>query len=292
MQNNKWIKKERDNLGVAGGKYDFAALDMEAKQAEFAQADRDAKELTARVNRKVLTEFEHADKECKSLLERREIVRKDRDSIVKVRGIAALKPCACLVCCTARVQMLNSYQCKCTYTLAGHHVAHDISLLGFDASETASHISHLQSIEELDGKRLEFMQRAWRDVNKSFNEIFTTLLPGTSAKLVTPNDGPIEDGLEFKVAFGDVWKESLSELSGGQRSLVALSLVFALLKFRPAPLYILDEVRPCLLLRVANKVQCTAALHLYFISHDCHRCFLAAGCTHVTVCACGQLQVG
>ena len=33
-----------------------------------------------------------------------------------------------------------------------------------------------------------------------------------------------EDGLEVKVAFGDVWKQSLTELSGGQRSLVALSL--------------------------------------------------------------------
>jgi len=44
------------------------------------------------------------------------------------------------------------------------------------------------------------------------------------------------------VAFGDVWKESLSELSGGQRSLVALSLILSLLLFKPAPLYILDEV--------------------------------------------------
>ena len=50
------------------------------------------------------------------------------------------------------------------------------------------------------------------------------------------------DGLEVKVAFGDKWKESLSELSGGQRSLVALSLILSLLLFKPAPLYILDEV--------------------------------------------------
>ena len=44
------------------------------------------------------------------------------------------------------------------------------------------------------------------------------------------------------MAFGDVWKDSLSELSGGQRSLVALSLILSLLLFKPAPLYILDEV--------------------------------------------------
>lgn len=50
-------------------------------------------------------------------------------------------------------------------------------------------------------------------------------------------------GLEVRVAFGEVWKESLTELSGGQRSLLALSLILAMLLFKPAPIYILDEVR-------------------------------------------------
>lgn len=44
------------------------------------------------------------------------------------------------------------------------------------------------------------------------------------------------------MAFGGVWKESLSELSGGQKSLLALSLILAMLLFKPAPIYILDEV--------------------------------------------------
>jgi len=52
----------------------------------------------------------------------------------------------------------------------------------------------------------------------------------------------VTEGLEIKVAFNDVWKDSLTELSGGQRSLLALSLVLALLLFKPAPMYILDEV--------------------------------------------------
>ena len=49
------------------------------------------------------------------------------------------------------------------------------------------------------------------------------------------------DGLEVRVAFGGVWKDSLTELSGGQRSLVALSLILSLLLFKPAPLYILGK---------------------------------------------------
>ena len=52
---------------------------------------------------------------------------------------------------------------------------------------------------------------------QDFGSIFSTLLPGTQAKLVAPEGQSILDGLEVKVAFGDVWKESLTELSGGQR---------------------------------------------------------------------------
>lgn len=77
---------------------------------------------------------------------------------------------------------------------------------------------------------------------RDFGSIFSTLLPGTMAKLDPPEGSSFLDGLEVRVAFGSVWKQSLSELSGGQRSLLALSLILALLLFKPAPLYILDEV--------------------------------------------------
>ena len=97
-------------------------------------------------------------------------------------------------------------------------------------------------ITELDEKKREALQLTWEKVTKDFGSIFSTLLPGTSAKLEPPEGGTVMDGLEVKVAFGEVWKESLSELSGGQRSLLALSLILARLLFNPAPIYILDEV--------------------------------------------------
>ncbi|RCV28634.1 hypothetical protein SETIT_5G419000v2 [Setaria italica] len=96
-------------------------------------------------------------------------------------------------------------------------------------------------IEELDEKKKETLKVTWLKVNKDFGSIFSTLLPGTMAKLDPPEGGTFLDGLEVRVAFGTVWKQSLSELSGGQRSLLALSLILALLLFKPAPLYILDE---------------------------------------------------
>ena len=97
-------------------------------------------------------------------------------------------------------------------------------------------------IEELDKKKALALETTWIKVNKDFGSIFTMLLPGTLAKLDPPEGGTVMDGLEVKVAFNGVWKESLTELSGGQRSLLALSLILSLLLFKPAPMYILDEV--------------------------------------------------
>ena len=53
---------------------------------------------------------------------------------------------------------------------------------------------------------------------------------------------PISILPKIKVKLGGMWKDNLTELSGGQRSLVALSMILAILKFKPAPIYILDEV--------------------------------------------------
>ena len=90
-------------------------------------------------------------------------------------------------------------------------------------------------------------QATWQKVNRDFGSIFSSLLPGAHAKLEPPEGATsVLDGLEVKVGFGGLWKESLSELSGGQRSLIALSLVLAMLLFKPAPMYILDEVHAAL----------------------------------------------
>ena len=96
-------------------------------------------------------------------------------------------------------------------------------------------------ISELDVKKQQALQTTWVKVNRDFGSIFSTLLPGTMAKL-DPFEGQVMNGLEVRVAFNGVWKDSLTELSGGQRSLLALSLILSLLLFKPAPMYILDEV--------------------------------------------------
>lgn len=100
----------------------------------------------------------------------------------------------------------------------------------------------LKTIANLDERKKKELKKAVQEVDANFGGIFSSILPGTQAKLTPPPGQDFLKGLEVKIGFNGLWKESLNELSGGQRSLVALSLILAMLKYKPAPLYILDEV--------------------------------------------------
>ena len=74
-----------------------------------------------------------------------------------------------------------------------------------------------ETIVSLDEYKKEALQKTWTKVNGDFGQIFADLLPGSFAKLDPPEGKAISDGLEVKVSLGKVWKQSLTELSGGQR---------------------------------------------------------------------------
>lgn len=98
------------------------------------------------------------------------------------------------------------------------------------------------TLEKLEDYKLEALEKTWNQVNADFGAIFAELLPGGMCRLDPVEGSDIGAGLCIRVALGGVWKSGLMELSGGQRSLVALALILALLQHKPAPLYILDEV--------------------------------------------------
>eukprot|EP01053_Blabericola_migrator_P002210 Blabericola_migrator_1__2209@NODE_160_length_12527_cov_93_130417_g140_i0_p4_GENE_NODE_160_length_12527_cov_93_130417_g140_i0NODE_160_length_12527_cov_93_130417_g140_i0_p4_ORF_typecomplete_len503_score144_43SMC_N/PF02463_19/1_9e38AAA_21/PF13304_6/1_5e03AAA_21/PF13304_6/2_5e12AAA_13/PF13166_6/0_012AAA_13/PF13166_6/4_8e08AAA_15/PF13175_6/1_9e06MAD/PF05557_13/1_4e08MAD/PF05557_13/0_0025UPF0242/PF06785_11/0_087UPF0242/PF06785_11/0_0015UPF0242/PF06785_11/0_017Filament/PF00038_21/2_3Filament/PF00038_21 len=101
--------------------------------------------------------------------------------------------------------------------------------------------SVIDFIENLDMQKKKKLETSLVQVDSFLNQLFGSLLPGAAAG-IAPLTDDLQDGLELRVVLGKTKKQSLSELSGGQKSLLALSLILAMLKLNPAPFYILDEV--------------------------------------------------
>lgn len=93
------------------------------------------------------------------------------------------------------------------------------------------------TLEKLDQESQECVNKTISIVDEYFDSIFSSIIPGASARLVR-----VKQGVEFRISLNGNLKKNLSELSGGQRSLLALSFILAQLRVKPAPLYILDEI--------------------------------------------------
>ena len=113
-----------------------------------------------------------------------------------------------------------------------------------DREDLISAISKLRgSINELNQKGRERLLDAFEKVNRKFNDVYTKLFNGGTAKLeLIESDDPLEAGLEMLVSPPGKRLQSITLLSGGEQALTALSLIFAVFLTNPAPICVLDEV--------------------------------------------------
>jgi chromosome segregation protein len=111
-------------------------------------------------------------------------------------------------------------------------------------SDLEAAISDLERIvKELDEVMEREFLETFKAVSAEFSRIFTRLFNGGSARLIlSDNNAPLEGGIEIETRLPGKREQGLVLLSGGERSLTAVALVFALLKISPTPFCILDEV--------------------------------------------------
>lgn len=108
-------------------------------------------------------------------------------------------------------------------------------------------ISLYKVIEEMD----EIMTRRFRDafqtINANFSETFTELFGGGNAELqLTNSTNLLETGIDIIAQPPGKKPQHLSLLSGGERALTAIALLFAILKAKPSPFCVLDEIEAAL----------------------------------------------
>ncbi|MFJ1290638.1 chromosome segregation protein SMC, partial [Paracoccus yeei] len=100
-----------------------------------------------------------------------------------------------------------------------------------------------QGIASLNREGRDRLLAAFDTVNRNFTTLFTHLFGGGEARLVlVESDDPLEAGLEILCQPPGKKLSTLSLLSGGEQTLTALALIFAVFLANPAPICVLDEV--------------------------------------------------
>ena len=119
-----------------------------------------------------------------------------------------------------------------------------IETLQAEQAELTAAIERLRrAIATLNREGRERLRDAFAKVEEHFEALFVRLFGGGRAKLeLTDLDDPLAAGLELAASPPGKKLQSVSLLSGGEKALTAIALIFAVFLTRPAPLCILDEV--------------------------------------------------
>ena len=102
-------------------------------------------------------------------------------------------------------------------------------------------------IAELCSEMEELFATSFKEINRHFGQIFRELFGGGHARLyLSDPENVLDSGIEIEVSPPGKVIKNLSALSGGEQSLVAISIYFAILNVNPAPFCILDEIEAAL----------------------------------------------
>ena len=125
-----------------------------------------------------------------------------------------------------------------------HEVKERYESLTTQTSDLREAIQDIEKlVKELDAVMREEFLKTFKAVSVEFTAMFARLFNGGSARLLlSDEDSPIEGGIEIEARLPGKREQGLVLLSGGERSLTAVALVFALLRVSPTPFCVLDEV--------------------------------------------------
>ena len=129
------------------------------------------------------------------------------------------------------------------------------------------------AIRQIDKESRQLLQQTFDMVNANFSRLFPVLFGGGQAKLVLTGDEILDSGVQVVAQPPGKRNTSIHLLSGGEKALTAISLVFALFEINPAPFCLLDEVDAPLddpnTDRFCRMVQdMSAGTQFLFISHN------------------------
>ena len=129
------------------------------------------------------------------------------------------------------------------------------------------------AIRRIDGETRELLSGTFNQVNEHFGRMFPELFGGGNARLVITGDEILDSGVQVIAQPPGKKNQTIHLLSGGEKALTAIALVFAIFQLNPAPFCLLDEVDAPLddanTERYAKLVtSMSASTQFLFISHN------------------------
>ena len=129
------------------------------------------------------------------------------------------------------------------------------------------------AIKTIDNETKSMFKDSFDSVNARIKEVFPKLFGGGFAELTLTDDDPLNAGVVLMARPPGKKNSSISQLSGGEKALTALSLVFSIFELNPAPFCLLDEVDAPLddlnTMRFINMVEeMSKEVQFIFITHN------------------------
>ena len=100
----------------------------------------------------------------------------------------------------------------------------------------------LERMKGYEDLKKETFLKTYNVINENFKEVFHKLSDGEGTLILENEEKPFEGGLDIEAQPRDKKKQRLAGMSGGEKALTALSFVFAIQRYMPAPFYAFDEV--------------------------------------------------
>ncbi|MCD6479128.1 MAG: chromosome segregation protein SMC [Candidatus Diapherotrites archaeon] len=130
----------------------------------------------------------------------------------------------------------------------------------------------LEMIEKIEVRKREVFMNCFNVISKNFSEMFYKFFEGTGTLSLTDYENVTEAGLIIEAKHKEKF-QSIDAMSGGEKSLTALAFIFAVLLYRPAPLYVLDEADAALdeinSMKVAKAIkELSKKAHIIAITHN------------------------
>jgi chromosome segregation protein len=98
------------------------------------------------------------------------------------------------------------------------------------------------AIAQIDGETRQLLQGTFDQVNEHFAKLFPDLFGGGNAKLMMTGEEILDSGVQVMAQPPGKKNSTIHLLSGGEKALTAIALVFSLFQLNPAPFCLLDEV--------------------------------------------------